>query len=133
MQLSAGSEARRTTRDQKRGQYFLKGPLSFDFIRRMIPDPTSRVILVSRAFADMRFENKCVLSTKIWTCAEVGANQRRLVLARLRKMSPELAVRDRIGRASVLVFLNLTPETMTPEKNGRPRQGGAAGNELGGR
>jgi hypothetical protein len=104
MQLSAGSELRRAAQDQKRGQYFLKGPLLFDFIRRMIPDPTSRVVLVARAFADMKFEDKCVLSGKIWDCAEVSTSQRRRVLARLRKMSPGLIVQDRRGRASVLIF-----------------------------
>jgi hypothetical protein len=106
MQLSAKSEARRAAQDRKRGRYFLKGPLSFDYIRQIIPDPTSRVILVARAFADMQSENRCTLSKKIWACAEVGTNQRRLVLARLRKMSPALTVQDRIGRASVLVFVN---------------------------
>ena len=104
MKLSAKSETRRAAQVRKRGQYFLKGPLSFDFIRRMIPDPSSRVILVARAFADMRFESKCVLSEKVWTCAEVVKNQRRRVLAKLRKMSPNIEVKNRIGRTSVLFF-----------------------------
>jgi hypothetical protein len=106
MQLSAKSEKRRADQERKRRQYFLKGPLSFDFIRQVIPDPTSRVILVARAFADMQSGDDCTLSKKIWDCAEVGANQRRLVLARLRKMSPALKVQDRIGRTSVLVFVH---------------------------
>jgi hypothetical protein len=104
MQLSTTSKTRKIVQDRKRSQYFLKGPLSFDYIRRMIPDPTSRVILVARAFADMELENLCVLSGKIWSCAVVGMSQRRRVLAQLRKMSPDLRVQDRIGRASVLFF-----------------------------
>lgn len=104
MKMSAKSKTRKAAQDQKRSQYFLKGPLSFNFVQRTIPDPTSRVILVARAFADMKFENYCVLSGKVWGCAKVKTNQRRRVLASLRRLSPDLEVQDRVGRTSVLFF-----------------------------
>jgi len=105
MNLSVKSKARNLNQHQKRDQYFLKGPLSFNLIRQIIPDSTSRVILVAMAFADMARESNCILSKKIWACAGVKEpNQRRRILARLRKMSPELVVQDRKGRPSILNF-----------------------------
>ena len=105
MNLSTKSKARNLNQDQKRDQYFLKGPLSFELIRQIIPDATSRVILIAMAFADMARESNCVLSKKIWACAGVKEpSQRRRILARLRKMSPDLVVQDRKGRPSILSF-----------------------------
>lgn len=105
MNLSEKSKARNLNQDQKRDQYFLKGPLSFELIRQIIPDATSRVILIAMAFADMARESNCVLSKKIWACAGVKEpSQRRRILARLRKMSPDLVVQDRKGRPSILSF-----------------------------
>ncbi len=105
MNLSEKSKARNLNQDQKRDQYFLKGPLSFELIRQIIPDATSRVILIAMAFADMARESNCVLSKKIWTCAGVKEpSQRRRILARLRKISPDLVVQDRKGRPSILSF-----------------------------
>jgi hypothetical protein len=106
LNLSAKSKARNLNQDQKRAQYFLKGPLSFNLIRQIIPDSTSRVILIAKAFADMARESNCVLSKKIWACAGVKEpSQRRRILARLREMSPNLVVQDRRGRPSILNFL----------------------------
>ena len=103
--LSANSVARQAMQSRKRGQYFLKGPLSFEFIRRVIPDPTSRVVLIAKAFMDMAGETECVLSQKVWDCAGIGdKDQRRRVLARLRKMGPNLKVQDRKGRPSILTL-----------------------------
>jgi hypothetical protein len=66
------------------------------------------VILIAMAFADMARESSCVLSKKIWACAGVEKpSQRRIILARLRKMSPNLVVQDRNGRPSILSFLIL--------------------------
>ena len=104
MRLSATSKTRKATQDQKRGQYFLKGPLSFDDIQRLIPDPASRVVLVAKAFMDMRQSNECIISKKIWDCAGVRTpDQRRRVLARLRRQTTALQIVDRPGRPSVLI------------------------------
>jgi hypothetical protein len=37
----------------KRDAMFLKGPVTFGWIKRSIPDPTSRLILVSEGFMKM--------------------------------------------------------------------------------
>jgi hypothetical protein len=104
MRLSAESKMRKAEQDRKRGQYFLKGPLSFDVIQQTIPDAASRVVLVAMAFMDMGQSNECVISKKIWDCAGVRTpDQRRRVLARLRRQTTALQVIDRPGRPSVLI------------------------------
>jgi len=102
--LSASSIAREDARRRKRDSYFVKGPLTFEFVRRAIPDPASRVVLMAKAFMDMEQSNECVLSRKVWDCAGVNTpDQRRRVLARLRNVGPVLRVIDRVGRSSLLV------------------------------
>jgi hypothetical protein len=101
--LSAASVARQNTQQRKRNQLFVK--LSFLSIRETIPDPTSRVILVAQAFMDMDQSNECVLGKKVWDCAGVITHdQRRRVLARLRKHGSQFQIRDRPGRTSVLSY-----------------------------
>ena len=39
---------------EKRDKLFLKGPIYFGWIRQNIKDPTARLLLVARAFMDMR-------------------------------------------------------------------------------
>jgi hypothetical protein len=101
--LCPESLERQEARRQKRGAYFLKGPIRFDWMCANIPDPTSRVVLVARAFMDMSKSDQCVLNAKVWDCAGVHDRyQRRRVLARLRKLRGEFEVEDRVGRPSVL-------------------------------
>ncbi len=87
---------------QKQRKLFLKGPIEFAWIQDNIPDPTSRVLLVARAFMDMNGENQCVLKAQIWGHAGIAnPDQRRRVLAKLRKCT-DYEVIDRSGRPSVL-------------------------------
>ncbi len=103
--LSDLSIKRKTVQERKRGQYFVRGPLKFEFINNVIPDPTSRVVLIAIAFMDMGGSNKCVLSSKVWMCAGIHTTDlRRRVLKRLRACSPTLEVIDRKGRSSMLVL-----------------------------
>jgi hypothetical protein len=101
--LSFFSTERHQARRQRRDQYFLMGPLDFGWIRRNVPDPSSRVVLVARAFMDMTGSNECVLNGKTWDCAGViGRYRRRRVLARLRGVGGDYAIIDRKGRPSVM-------------------------------
>jgi hypothetical protein len=101
--LSVLSTKRHQARRQKRDEYFLKGPLDFRWIRRNVPDPASRVVLVARAFMDMTGSNECALSGKAWDCAGVaGRYRRRRVLARLRRTDGDYVIVDRKGRPSVM-------------------------------
>jgi hypothetical protein len=101
--LSPLSAKRQQTLRNKRDRYFLKGPVSFAWIQKNIPDPTSRALLVARAFMDMRRSNECVLSAEIWDCAGItNRYQRRRVLARLREIEGNYEIEDRTGRPSVL-------------------------------
>jgi len=102
-ELSQISLARRQSQSDKRQRYFLKGPLSFGWVCNNIPDPTSRLVLVARAFMDMAGSEECVLTAKVWHCAGIAnRDQRRRVLARLRKLDGNFEVVDRKGRPSVL-------------------------------
>jgi hypothetical protein len=101
--LSRRSRERRRAIVAKRDNYFLKGPLVFAWIRENIPDATSRVVLIAKAFLDMGAASEVVLSAKIWDCAGVrNRYQRRRILARLRALGGELEVLDRPGRPSML-------------------------------
>ena len=102
--LSDKSMARKDAQRGKRRRYFVKRPLTFEFILRAIPDPTSRVVLVAKAFTDMNNSGECVLRQRVWECAGVKTpDHRRRILARLRKL-PALRIIDRLGRPSVVVF-----------------------------
>jgi hypothetical protein len=101
--LSVLSTRRHRARRQKRDQYFLKGPLCFGWIRRNVPDPASRVVLVARAFMDMTNSIECALTGRVWDCAGVaGRYRRRRVLARLRGTGGDYVIVDRKGRPSVM-------------------------------
>ncbi len=102
--LSGQSIERREAQSNKRGKYFLKGPVPFSWITANIPDPASRLILVARAFMDMEGRDECVLSQKVWACANIsGKDQRRRVLEKIAKLSNDYQIDSRSGRTSVLV------------------------------
>ena len=102
--LSGFSGRNHERQKEKRRQYFLGGRTSFGWIEDNIPDPTSRLILVARAFMDMEKRDSCVLDTKVFDCAGiVGRGQRARVLKRLREADPPgLLLETRKGRRSVL-------------------------------
>ena len=51
---TASSKSRR----KRRASLFLKGPISFGWIREYIQSPTDRLLLVLRAHGDMRHSNE---------------------------------------------------------------------------
>ena len=99
--LSTTSLGRKEQQKRKRDSLFVK--LSFLSIRQTIPDPASRVVLIAKAFMDMDQSKECPLGKKVWDCAGVTTpDQRRRVLARLRKHDSQFQIKDRPGRSSVL-------------------------------
>ena len=108
--LSRASLERDETRQHKRSNYFLKGPLPFQWIRENIPDPASRLILVARAFMDMERDNECHLTGKVWDCAGVeGKDKRRRTLAKVRRSALGYSVISRPGRPCILQQTSFTP------------------------
>ena len=101
--LSRGSKERRGAQRRKRDKYFLKGPITFDWIVTNVPDPATRVILVARAFMDMAESDECILNAKVWDCAAITDRyQRRRALKRIRDEVGDYQVINRRGRPSVL-------------------------------
>lgn len=89
----------------KRNTLFLKGPVTFGWIKRSIPDPTSRLILVAEAFMEMATPalKSLELSLKIWDCAGIECHdQRSRVLKKIDQRCEGYWVERRDGRTSVL-------------------------------
>ena len=101
----------------KRDAMFLKGPVTFGWINRSIPDPTSRLILVAEAFMKMATPalNSLELSLKIWDCAGIESHdQRSRVLKKIDQRCEGYRVERREGRTSVLHKCK-KPNEITPE------------------
>jgi len=95
----------KTAKRVKRDAMFLKGPLTFAWIKRSIPDPTSRLILVAEAFMKMSTPalNSLELSLKVWDCAGIESHdQRSRVLKKIDKRCEGYWVARREGRTAVL-------------------------------
>ena len=89
----------------KRDAMFLKGPVTFGWIKRSIPDPTSRLILVAEAYMKMAKPalNSLELSLKVWDCAEIESHdQRSRVLKKIDQRCEGYWVERRDGRTAVL-------------------------------
>jgi hypothetical protein len=101
--LSSISVERHHARQKKRDRYFLKSPITFEWIRANIPDPTSRAVLIAQAFMDMNGSSECSLNAKLWDAVGVTDRyQRRRVLARLRGIGGDYEIVDRAGRPSLM-------------------------------
>lgn len=101
----------------KRDAMFLKGPITFGWIKRSIPDPTSRLILVAEAFINMHSPalKSLALSLKIWDCAGIQSHdQRSRVLKKIDKRCGGYWVERREGRTSVL-HKGENPNAIAPE------------------
>ena len=107
----------KTAQRVKRDAMFLKGPLTFAWIKRSIPDPTSRLILVAEAVMKMSTPalNSLELSLKVWDCAGIESHdQRSRVLKKIDKRCEGYWVARREGRSAVLHKGKKANET-TPE------------------
>ena len=89
----------------KRDALFLKGPVTFGWVKRNISDPTSRLILVSEAFMKMATPalTSLELSLKVWDCAGIESHdQRSRVLKKIDQQCEDYWIERREGRTSVL-------------------------------
>ena len=101
----------------KRDAMFLKGPVTFAWIKRNVPDPTSRLILVAEAFMKMSTlaPNSLELSLKVWDCAGIKSHdQRSRVLKKIDQRCEGYWVERRNGRTAVL-HKGKNPNEITPE------------------
>ena len=101
----------------KRDAMFLKGPVTFGWIKRSIPDPTSRLILVAEAFMKMATPalNSLELSLKVWDCAGIESHdQRSRILKKIDQRCEGYWVERRNGRTAVL-HKGKNPNEITPE------------------
>ena len=95
----------RAAQRAKRDALFLKGPVKFGWINQNIPDPTSRLILVARAFMGMTTPkaSEVTLTAKVWDCAGIQSpDQRSRVLKKIDQHCPGYWVERRDGRTAVL-------------------------------
>ena len=94
-------DRQRTSRDK----LFLKGPVKFGWIRRNIPDPASRLIMVAEAFMKMARPEvaELELTAKVWNCAGIDGHDRRArVLKTIDASVENYRVERRPGRTCVL-------------------------------
>lgn len=99
--MNGASAAQRSKRDA----LFLKGPITFGWIRQNIPDPTSRLILVAEAFMNMHSPalKSLELSLKVWQCAGIDSpDQRARVLNKIDQKCEGYCVERRVGRTALL-------------------------------
>jgi hypothetical protein len=99
--MNDASAAQRSKRDA----LFLKGPITFGWIRQNIPDQASRLILVAEAFMRMRSPalTSLQLSLKVWRCAGIDSpDQRARVLKKIDQKCEGYRVERRLGRTAVL-------------------------------
>ena len=95
----------RAAQRAKRDKLFLLGPIDFGWINQNLPDPTSRLILVARAFMGMTTPkaSEVTLTAKVWDCAGIQSpDQRSRVLKKIDQHCPGYWVERREGRTAVL-------------------------------
>ena len=96
---------RKMVQQAKRNENFLKGPIKFGWIKQNIPDPTSRLMLVARAFMNMSnpIKTELVLSLKVWDCAGIMSHDKRSrVLKKIDQRCEGYWIERRNGRTAVL-------------------------------
>jgi hypothetical protein len=106
--LSSASQQRHAARQKARGQLFLKGPVKFYWMRSHIPDATSRLILVARAFVDIEDSPRIKLTRKHWECAGItDKDTRSRVIAKIRRECPNILLDSKQGRCTYIAFKRL--------------------------
>lgn len=101
--LSKQSLFLRYEKKRKQDSLFLKGPITFEWINENIPDPSSRIILIARAFMEMQNIDEVSLSRKIWDSAGIsGKDTRHRVLQKINAHAKGYVVVPRIGRTALL-------------------------------
>mgnify|MGYP006237596753 CR=1 FL=1 len=79
--LSSASQRRHAARQKARKELFLKRPVTFNWMCSHIPDATSRLILVARAFVAIEDSSRIKLTRKHWECAGITEKDTRSTLA----------------------------------------------------
>jgi hypothetical protein len=106
--LSSVSQRRHDIRQKARGELFLKGPVYFHWMCSHIPDATSRLILVARAFVDIEERPRIKLTRKHWECAGItDKDTRSRVLAKIRRECPGILLDAKQGRCTYIEFKSL--------------------------
>lgn len=95
----------RLEQTRKREALFLQGPVRFGWIKRNIPDPASRLILVAEAFMKMKEPHLDALELRqqVWDCAGIaGKDRRSRVLAKIDKSVTGYTVERKTGGVATL-------------------------------
>lgn len=77
--------------EPKQKSLFLKGPIPLSWVRKSIPDPTSRLLLVLRAYSDMQRAEWFKVSKEIER--EAGLKYRKAVHRALKQLEDAGAVK----------------------------------------
>ena len=106
--LSSASQQRHAARQKARKELFLKGPVTFNWMCSHIPDATSRLILVARAFVAMEDSPRIKLTRKHWECAGItDKDTRSRVIAKIRRECPRILLDTKQGRCTYIEFKRL--------------------------
>ena len=106
--ISSVSQRRHAARQKARNQLFLKGPVTFHWMRSHIPDATSRLILVARAFVDIEGRPRIKLTRKHWECTGINdKDTRSRVIAKIRRECPDILLDAKQGRCTYIEFKSL--------------------------
>ncbi len=106
--LSPVSRQRHAARQKARKELFLKGRVTFNWMCSHIPDATSRLILVARAFVDMEDSPRIKLTRKHWECAGINdKDTRSRVIAKIKRECPSIHLDAKQGRCTYIEFKHL--------------------------
>ena len=106
--LSSASQQRQVARQKAQGRPFLKGPITFLWMLSHIPDATSRLILIARAFVDIEDSSRIKLTRKHWECAGItDKDTRSRVIAKIRRECPDILLDAKQGRCTYIEFKRL--------------------------
>ena len=106
--LSPVLQQRHAARQKVRDQLFLKGPVTFNWMYSHIPDATSRLILVARAFVDIEDSARIKLTRKHWECAGItDKDTRSRVIAKIKRECPGILLDAHQGRCPYIEFNRL--------------------------
>ena len=102
---SSSSQQRHAARKNARNQLFLKGPVTFNWMCSHIPDATSRLILVARAFVDIQDSPRIKLTRKRWESAGItDKDTRSRVIAKIKRECPGILLDTQKGRCTYIDF-----------------------------
>ena len=106
--LSSVSQRRHAVRQKVRDRLFLKGPVTFNWMCSHMPDATSRLTLVARAFVDIEDSPRIKLTRKHWECAGItDKDTRSRVIAKIRRECLNILLDTKQGRCTYIEFKSL--------------------------